>query len=39
VVPNVREKERAQAVRAPNRVGQEHEPDSTARNIIACTGR
>jgi ferredoxin-nitrite reductase len=39
VVPNITTARRSAAVRALNRVGLEHETDSVARNIIACTGR
>ncbi len=39
VVPNITTARRSAAVRALNRVGLEHETDSIARNIIACTGR
>jgi ferredoxin-nitrite reductase len=39
VVPNITTARQRAAVRALNRVGLEHETDSVARNIIACTGR
>jgi ferredoxin-nitrite reductase len=39
VVPNITTARRSAAVRALNRVGLEHETDSIARNIVACTGR
>ena len=39
VVTGVPSKSKAAAVRALSRLGLEHEADSIARNIIACTGR
>ncbi len=39
VVPNIPAANRAAAVRALNRLGLEHEADTVARNILACTGR
>lgn len=39
VVPAIPTRYRAEAARALNRIGLEHEADSITRNIIACTGR
>jgi ferredoxin-nitrite reductase len=39
VVPNIAHDRRRAAVRLLNRSGLEHEADSIARNIMACTGR
>jgi precorrin-3B synthase len=39
VIPNIPAAARARAARWLNRVGLEHEADTVARNILACTGR
>lgn len=39
IVPNIPNERRRAAIRLLNRVGLEHEADSVARNIVACTGR
>src|SRR5262249_37591397 len=39
VIPNIPTAGRSAAVRGLNRIGLEHEADTIARNVIACTGR